>query len=50
MQPPSVGETKVYSDGLGHMTKMAATTICVKTPSKIYISRAKRLLIWKLCV
>ena len=38
-EPPWEGGTKVYINGLGHMTKMAATPIYGKTPSKIFFSR-----------
>ena len=34
--------TKVCSNGLGHMTKMAATPIYGKNPLKIYFSRTRR--------
>ena len=30
---------KVYTNGLGHMTKMAATPIYGKNPSKIFFSK-----------
>ena len=36
VEPPWVGGTKVCSRHLGHMTKMAATPIYGKNPSKIY--------------
>ena len=39
VEPPWVGGTKVYINGPGHMTKMAATTIYGKNPSKIFFSR-----------
>ena len=39
MEPPRVGGTKVCSQHLGHMTKMAATPIYGKNPSKIFFSR-----------
>ena len=39
VEPPRVGETKVCSRHLGHMTKMAATPIYGKNPSKIFFSR-----------
>ena len=35
VEPPWVGGTKVCSRHLGHMTKMAATPIYGKNPSKI---------------
>ena len=34
MEPQWIGWTKVYSHGLGHMTKLAATPIYGKNPSK----------------
>ena len=36
MEPPWVGGTKVCSQHLGHMTKMASTPIYGKNPSKIF--------------
>ena len=39
VEPPWVGGTKVCSQHLGHMTKMAATAIYGKNPSKIFFSR-----------
>ena len=39
VEPPWVGETIFCSRHLGHMTKMAATPIYVKNPSKIFFSR-----------
>ena len=39
MEPPWVGGTIVYINGPGHMTKMAATPIYGKNPSKIFFSR-----------
>ena len=36
VEPPWVGGTKVCSRHLGHMTKMAATHIYGKNPSKIF--------------
>ena len=39
VEPPCVGGTKVCSRHLGHMTKMAATPIYGKNPSKIFFSR-----------
>ena len=41
MEPQWNGGTIVYSRGLGHLTKMAATPIYVKNPSKIFFSRTK---------
>ena len=35
VEPPWKGGTKVYINGPGHMTKMAATPIYGKNPSKI---------------
>ena len=40
--------TKVYIFGPGHMTKMAATPIYGKNPSKIFFSRTKRPMTLKL--
>ena len=39
VEPPWVGGTKFYSRHLSHMTKMAATPIYGKNPSKIFFSR-----------
>ena len=39
VEPPWEGGTKVYINGPGHMTKMAATPIYGKNPSKIFYSR-----------
>ena len=39
VEPPWVGGTKVYINGPGHMTKMAAMPIYGKNPSKIFFSR-----------
>ena len=36
VEPPREGGTKNYINGPGHMTKMAATPIYGKTPSKIF--------------
>ena len=41
MEPQWDGGTKVCSQGLGHMTKVAATHIYGKNPSKIFFSRTK---------
>ena len=41
VEPPWVGETKVCSWDLDHMTTMAATPIYSKNPSKIFFSRTK---------
>ena len=38
MEPPWEGGTKVYINGPGHMTKMAAMPIYGKNPSKIFFS------------
>ena len=38
VEPPWVGGTKVCSRHVGHMTKMAATPIYGKNPSKIFLS------------
>ena len=37
VKPPSDGETKVCSNGPGHMTKMAATPIYGKTPKTLLL-------------
>ena len=39
VEPPWEGGTKVYINGPGHMTKMAAMPIYCKNPSKIFFSR-----------
>ena len=39
VEPPWEGGTKVYINGPGHMTKMAAMPIYGKNPSKIFYSR-----------
>ena len=39
VEPPWVGGTKFCSRHVGHMTKMAATPIYGKNPSKIFFSR-----------
>ena len=39
VEPPWVGGTKFCSWHLGHMTKMAATSIYGQNPSKIFFSR-----------
>ena len=36
VEPPWEGGTKAYINGPGHMTKMAATPIYGKNPSKIF--------------
>ena len=41
-ETPYDGGTKVCSNGPGHMTKMAATHIYGKNPSKIFFSRTRR--------
>ena len=48
VEPPWVGGTKVYINGPGHMTKMAATPIYGKNPSKIFFSRTGRPIFTKL--
>ena len=47
VEPPWEGGTKVYINGPGHMTKMAATLIYGKNPLKI-ISRTGRPIFTKL--
>ena len=39
VEPHWEGGTKVYINGPGHMTKMAATPVYGKNPSKIFLSR-----------
>ena len=39
VEPPWEGGTKVYINGPGHMTKMAAMPIYGKNASKIFFSR-----------
>ena len=48
VKPPWVGGTKVCLRHLGHMTKMAATPIYGKNPSKIFFSRTGRPIFRKL--
>ena len=48
LEPPWVGGTKFCSRHLGHMTKMAATPIYGKNPSKIFYSRTGRPIFTKL--
>ena len=48
VEPPWVGGTKFCSRYLGHMTKMAATPIYGKNPSKIFFSRTGRRISTKL--
>ena len=48
VEPPWVGGTKVCSQHLGHMTKMAALPIYGKNPSKIFFSRTSRPIFTKL--
>ena len=48
VEPHWVGGTKVCSRHLGHMTKMAATPIYGKNPSKIFFSRTGRRISTKL--
>ena len=48
VKPPLVGGTKFCSRHLGHMTKMAATPIYGKNPSKIFFSRTGRRISTKL--
>ena len=47
MEPPWEGGTKVYSNGPGHMTKMAAMPIYGTNLKKIFLSRTKRLMTLK---
>ena len=46
IEPQWDGGTKVYSRGLSHMTKMAATPIYGKNLSKIFYSRTRGPLPW----
>ena len=39
---------KIYTYGIGHMTKMAAMPIYNKNPSKIFFSRASGLIAMKI--
>ena len=39
VEPPWEGGTKVYINGPGHVTKMAAMPIYGKNPSKIFFAR-----------
>ena len=48
VEPPWEGGTKVYINGLGHMTKMAAMPIYGKKPLKIFFSRTRSPMILKL--
>ena len=48
VEPPWEGGTKVYINGPGHMTKMAATPIYGKNPSKIFFSTTGRPIFTKL--
>ena len=48
VEPPWLGGTKFCSRHLGHMTKMAATPIYGKNPSKIFFSRTGRQIFTKL--
>ena len=48
VEPPWVGGTIFCSRHLGHMTKMAATPIYIKNPSKIFFSRTGKPIFTKL--
>ena len=48
MEPSWEGGTKVYINGPGHMTKMAAMPIYGKKPLKIFFSRTRSPMILKL--
>ena len=50
MEHPWEGRKKVYINGQGHMTKMAAMAINRKKPLKIFFSRTRRPMILKLGV
>ena len=42
VEPSCDGETKIYSNGLGHMTKVAAIPIYGENLKTIFFSRIKR--------
>ena len=48
VEPPWEGGTKVYINGPGHKTKMAAMPIYGKNPLKIFFSRTSRPIFTKL--
>ena len=48
LEPPWVEKTNVCSRHVGHMTKMAATPIYCKIPSKIFFSRTGKTIFTKL--
>ena len=48
--PPLDREMKVYSNGLCHMTNMAAMSIYGKNMKKIFFSGTKRPMILKVCM
>ena len=48
MEPPLDGGTKVYSNGPGHMTEMAAMSIYGKNLKKIFLSGTERPMTLKL--
>ena len=48
MEPPWNGGTNIYSNGQGHMTKMAAMPIYGRNLKKIFFSGTKRLMTFKL--
>ena len=48
VEPPKEGGKKVYINGPGHMTKMAAMPIYGKKPLKIFFSRTRNPMILKL--
>ena len=50
MEHPWEGRKKVYINGQGHMTKMAAMAINRKKPLKIFFSRTRRPMILRLGV
>ena len=50
VEPPWVGGTKFCSRHLGYMTKMAATPIYGRKPSKIFFSRTGGPIFAKLCM
>ena len=48
--PPWDEEMKVYSNALGHMTKMATMPICGKNNEKFFFSGTKRSMTLKVCM
>ena len=50
VEPQWDGKKKVYLNGLGHMTKMAAIPIYGKKNEKFFFSETKRLMTLKVCM